>query len=76
MSESVEKRLGRIIDKKRLQLEALRNEIEDLFDYLDVLEARTRDLKEARLSHNEVRKRYGLRSHKQTRTRTRRKVAA
>jgi len=76
MTRSVEKNVGRVIINKRLQLEVLRGEIEDLSDYLDVLEARARDLGKVRLSHDEVKKRYGLKSHKQTRGRNGRKVAA
>ena len=76
MSKSVEKNLDRSIIKKRLQLETLRDEIEDLSDYLDVIEARARDLGKARLSHDEVKKRYGLKPSSQTRSRNGRKAAA
>ena len=76
MSKSIEKDFDQSIIKKRLQLEALRGEIEDLSDYLDVLEARARDLGKVRLSHDEVKKRYGLKSHNQTRARNGRRVVA
>ena len=76
MSKLSEKNLGRSIVKKRLQLEALREEIEDLSDYLDVLEARARDVGKARLSHDEVKKRYGLKPTGQPRSRNGRRVAA
>jgi chromosome segregation ATPase len=52
--------IGRSIREKRSQLQNLREEIEDLSDYLDVLEARARDLGKARLSHAEIKRRYGL----------------
>lgn len=39
---------------------AIREEVEDLFDYLDVLEARARDNGKPRLTHGEIKKRYGL----------------
>jgi uncharacterized membrane protein len=50
----------RTIQVKRKQLTSIREEIEDLFDYLDVLEARTYDRGKARLDHDAVKKRYGL----------------
>ena len=64
-----------IVDK-RAKLKALRDEIEDLSDYLDVLEARAHDLGKARLTHDEVRKRYGLKTVNTNRRRNGRKVAA
>ena len=50
----------RTIQDKRKQLTSIREEIEDLFDYLDVLEARTYDRGKSRLGHDAVKKRYGL----------------
>jgi LytS/YehU family sensor histidine kinase len=38
----------------------LREELEDLNDYLDLTEARVRDAGKPRLTHAEVKKRYGL----------------
>jgi hypothetical protein len=38
----------------------LREELEDLNDYLDLTEARVRDEGKARLTHAEVKKRYGV----------------
>ena len=75
MNKSAEKRVERAITRKRLELKALRSELEDLFDYLDVLEARTRDLGRPRLSHEEVKKRYGARSERNARPRTGRVAA-
>ncbi|MBU6399868.1 MAG: hypothetical protein KGS61_06080 [Verrucomicrobia bacterium] len=45
---------------KREQLASIREEVEDLFDYLDVLEARARDRGKPKWSHAEVKQRYGL----------------
>jgi hypothetical protein len=45
---------------QRERLAAVREEVEELFDCLDVLEARARDNGKPRLSHAEVKKRYGL----------------
>ena len=64
-----------IVDK-RAKLKALRDEIQDLSDYLDVLEARAHDLGKARLTHDEVKKRYGLKTVNHNRRRNGRKVAA
>jgi hypothetical protein len=50
----------RTIKDKRKQLTSIREEIEDLFDYLDVLEARSYDKGRTRLGHDAVKKRYGL----------------
>jgi hypothetical protein len=46
--------------KKREQIAALREELEDLNDYLDLTEARVRDERKSRLTHAEVKKRYGV----------------
>lgn len=75
MIKPASQKIDRAIVKKRLQLKSLRDEISDLIDYLDVLEARARDLGKARLSHDEVKKRYGLKSHSQNRSRNGRKAA-
>ena len=75
MNKLAEKNLGSSIVKKRMQLKALREEIEDLSDYLDVLEARARDLGKPRLSHDELKKRYAMKPA-QHRARNGRRVAA
>jgi LytS/YehU family sensor histidine kinase len=41
-------------------LTTLREELEDLNDYLDLTEARMHDAGKPRLTHAEVKKRYGL----------------
>jgi len=63
MTRSTEKSVERAIGKKRVQLKVLRDEIEDLSDYLDVLEARARDTGKVRVSHDDVKKRYRVKSH-------------
>ena len=75
MTKVVDKKLDRVIAQKRCQLLAIRTEIEDLFDYLEVLEARARDTGKPRLSHEEIKKRYAANTNGSVRTRTRRKAA-
>lgn len=60
MTKTAEKIVVRSIHKKRKQIAALREELEDLNDYLDVVEARVRDEGKPRLTHDEVKKRYEL----------------
>ena len=70
------KSVHQTIDEKRAKLKTLRDEIEDLSDYLDVLEARAHDLGKARITHDEVKKRYGLKTVNHNRRRNGRKIAA
>jgi LytS/YehU family sensor histidine kinase len=60
MTKTAEKTLIRSIHQKREQIATLREELEDMNDYLDLTEARVRDEDEPRLTHAEVKKRYGL----------------
>ncbi|HZS55645.1 MAG TPA: hypothetical protein VFA65_14685 [Bryobacteraceae bacterium] len=60
MTKALEKKIDRTIRRKREELVSLREEVEDLIDYLDILEARARDAGKPRLTHAEVKKRYGL----------------
>ena len=60
MSKTIERELSKTIRQKREQLVAIREEVEDLIDYLEVLEARARDQNKPRLTHGEVMKRYNL----------------
>jgi hypothetical protein len=60
MTRTVGKDLIRSIDRKREQIATLREELETMNDYLDLTEARVRDEGKPRLSHAEVKKRYGL----------------
>ena len=60
MTKTAAKEITRTIGQKRKQLAAIRGEVEDLLDYLDLVEARARDHGKPRLTHAEVKKRYGL----------------
>jgi tRNA U34 5-carboxymethylaminomethyl modifying GTPase MnmE/TrmE len=60
MSKTLERELTKTIREKREQLVAIREEVEDLIDYLEVIEARARDRNKRRLSHAEVVKRLNL----------------
>jgi len=59
MTKILEREIGRTVREKRQQLSAIREEVENLLDYLAVLEARAKDADKPRLSHGEVKKRYG-----------------
>ena len=58
MTKVLEREIGRTVREKRQQLSAIREEVEDLLDYLVVLETRAKDAGKPRLSHDEVKKRY------------------
>ena len=60
MTRAAAKEIARTVVNKRKQLTGLREEVEDLLDYLDLLEARVRDQDKPCLTHAEVKKRYGL----------------
>ena len=59
MTKILQREIGRTVREKRQQLSAIREEVENLLDYLAVLEARAKDVGKPRLSHGEVKKRYG-----------------
>ena len=61
MTKVAQKMVVRSIRRKREEIAALREELEDLSDYLDVVEARVRDEGKPRLTHQEVKRRYRLR---------------
>jgi len=50
----------RSISRKREQIATLREELEELNDYLDLVEARVSDQDKPRPTQAEVKKRYGL----------------
>lgn len=75
MTKTADKKVGRVIAEKRRELIAIRTEIEDLLDYLEVLEARARDAGKPRLSHDEITKRYASSATKPSRVRNGRKAA-
>ena len=58
MTETLKRDIGRTVRQKRRQLSKIREEVEDLLDYLDVLEARVRDAGKPRISHEKIKKRY------------------
>jgi len=60
MTKTAEKTVVRSIHQKREQIATLREELEDLNDYLDLTEARVRDEGKPRLTHDEVKKRYAV----------------
>jgi len=60
MTKIAQQTIVRAISHKREQIATLREELEDLNDFLDVTEARVRDAGKPRLTHDAVKKRYGL----------------
>ena len=60
MTITAQQTVVRSISRKREQIAILREELEDLNDYLDLTEARVRDEGKPRLTHAEVKKRYGV----------------
>lgn len=60
MRSELTKQLAKTIREKREQLRAIRAEVEDLIDYLEVLEARASDQNKARRLHFDVMKRYRI----------------
>jgi hypothetical protein len=60
MTKTAQQTVVRAISKKREQIATLREELEDLNDCLDLTEARVRDEGKPRLTHAEVKKRFGL----------------
>lgn len=61
MTKTAAKEIARAIGQKRKQLNAIREDVEGLLDYLDLAEARVRDEGKPRLTHQEVKKRFGVR---------------
>ncbi len=60
MTKAVQQTVVRDISHQREQIATLREELEDLNDYLDATEARVRDEGKPRLTQAEVKKRYGV----------------
>lgn len=56
MTKTEPQTVVRSISRKREQITTLREELEDLNDYLDLTEARVRDEAKPRLTHAEVKK--------------------
>ena len=62
MTKTLQREIGRTVREKRQQLSLIREEVENLLDYLDVLEARSKDAGKPRISHEEVKARYERRA--------------
>jgi LytS/YehU family sensor histidine kinase len=60
MTKTEQQTFVRSISRKREQIATLREDLEDLNDYLDLTEARLRDVGKPRLTQAEVKKRYGV----------------
>jgi len=58
MTKTLEREIGRTVRQKRREFSQIREEVEDLLDYLDLLEARAKDAGKPRISHDEIKKRY------------------
>jgi hypothetical protein len=58
MTKTLEREIGRTLRQKRRELSQIREEVEDLLDYLDILEARAKDAGKPRITHEEIKKRY------------------
>jgi len=62
MTKTIVRRLTKMIHHKREQLVTIREDVEDLLDYLEVLKARARDEKKPRLTHAQLMKIVSLSS--------------
>ena len=58
MTKTLQREVARTVSAKRQQLVAIREEIEDLLDYLEIVEARVRDAGLPRLTHAQVKRRF------------------
>jgi hypothetical protein len=58
MGNRIEKQLLKTLRRQREQLVKICQDIEDLLDYLKVLEARSMDEKKPRLTHADVMERF------------------
>jgi len=57
MTKILEREIDQTVRQKRQQLSEIRAEVEDLLDYLDVLEARAKDAGKPRLTHDQMKTR-------------------
>ena len=60
MTDIALKELDTDIRKRRKQVSQLRQDLEEMEDYLDILEARRRSLGKPRLTQAQVEKRYAV----------------
>ncbi len=58
MTNAVQRDVSRAVREKRRQLTSIREEVEDLLDYLDLVEARAKNADQPRLTHEEMKKRH------------------
>jgi hypothetical protein len=58
MTKTLEREIDRTVRRKRKELSQIREEVADLLDYLDLLDARAKDAAKPRVSHEEIKKRY------------------
>lgn len=58
MTKTLQRDVARVGREKRRQLTSIREEVEDLLDYLDLLEARAKNAGRLRITHAEMKKRY------------------
>ena len=59
MTKTLQREIGKTVREKRQELSAIREEVDDLLDYLDTLEARANDAGKPRLSQEEMKRRFG-----------------
>lgn len=59
MTKTLQREIGKTVRQKRQELSSIRAEVDDLLDYLDVLEARAKDADTPRVSHEEMKRRFG-----------------
>lgn len=59
MTKTLQREIGKTVRQKRQELSSIREEVDDLLDYLDLLEARAKDAAKPRVSHQEVKRRFG-----------------
>jgi tRNA U34 5-carboxymethylaminomethyl modifying GTPase MnmE/TrmE len=59
MTKTLEREISRAVRQKRQQLFTIREEVENLLDYVDLLEEHLKDAGKPRLTHEEVKKRFG-----------------
>lgn len=58
MTKTLQRDVARVVREKRRQLTSIRDEVENLLDCLDLLEARSKNSGKPRLTHAEMKKRY------------------
>lgn len=59
MTKTLQREIGKTVREKRQELSAIREEVDDLLDYLDALETGANDAGKPRLSEEEMKRRFG-----------------